>query len=178
MRLLSRKIRTAGLVTLLAAAGVAMPALPASADKCGVTIPCIPTVVIDPGPLDVFGDIQGEACGGVFYSTGEEGNRTYYTGYIEGGTYVHSDVQTKRMTVTCSVRDADTDTGGVERGAVTAQSIAPLNNVVSAAGLPLTFWTYTPGTETLWLCTTVRWVDRLGINHTYHGPCGQLVPLI
>jgi hypothetical protein len=176
MQLLSRRIRMAGLVTVLAAAGVMMPALPASADKCGVTIPCIPYV--DPGPIDVFGEAKGQACGGVFEYSGDEGSRMYYFGYIEGGSYIHTDVQTRRMTVTCDIRDADSQSAGSSRGSVTAQSIAPLNNVVSATGLRLDFWFNYPATETLWLCTTVRWVDRIGLNHTQNGPCLELVPLI
>jgi hypothetical protein len=186
MRLPSRKIRTAGLVTLLAAAGVVMPALPASADKCGVTIPCIPDSV---GPItpDLFGDLSGYACGGVFSYEGDEGTRLYWSGPIQGATYVDSDVQTQRMTVTCFVQDADTVGSGTLRGTTTAQSIAPLNNIVSAAGLDLEYWKNTPGTERIWLCTTVRWVDRAGLSHSHSydansnrsgAQCPELVPLI
>lgn len=169
MQLLSRRIRMAGLMTVLATAAALVPALPASADECGVTIPCIPGWVTQ--ETDIFGGVAGVPCGGVFSYEGDEGTRRYYSGPISGATYIDSDVDTRRMTVTCSIQTAETIGSGTVRGSTTAQSIAPLNNIVSAAGLDLEYWyTYphTPATEKVWICTTVVILDHLGFTYTHY----------
>lgn len=206
MRLFSRKLRAVGLMALLTGAGIMMPGLPASAQFCTATHSCVPdqvvalagqictmtsVCVVEPDPYaltpDIFGDVGGYACGGLFTYEAQEGSRLYYSGPILGATYVDTDVQTKRMRVTCSVETADTVGVGTVRGSTLAQSVSPLNNVVSAAGLTLEYWSNYPGTERLWLCTTVTWIDRVGVGHTHYydadpnkagAQCLELLPLL
>jgi len=188
MRMFSGKMRTGSLVVLLTSAAIALPALPASAVSCGPLVPCIPDWV--KGQTDIFGGVYGVACGGIFKYEADEGTRVYYSGPVTDGTYVDSDPDTKHMTVTCSVQTADTVGSGTVRGSVTAQSVAPLNNVVSAAGLPLEYWYTYPhdaSSERLWLCTTVVIQDHLGVTYTHSydanssrsgAQCLELVPLL
>ncbi len=160
-----RTFRTfyAAVATVAAAVAMAVvPAAPAAANHCDPVLGC--TSVGHPDLPDVFGDPTGVPCLPVFRQGATEGSRQYWDGLITGATYSHPDVQTRRMTVTCSIRTSASYTGGEERGSETATSVAPLNFTVSAAGLTLTFYTVVPN-EPIWLCTTVRWVDRAGVSH-------------
>lgn len=169
---LSRRARVvAGVVAalpLLTAGGT-----PATADpienhlRCGAgaVLPCLTEVVPLP---DVFGDLKGVPCGGLFTSeTRPEGDRLYWNGTVFGATYLNTDPQTQRMRITCTIRDSDTEGTGTVRGSVSNSNIPPLNNMVTASTLSLSYWERYPGPDRVWLCTTVTWVDRAGLGHSY-----------
>lgn len=157
---LSRAVITAA-TSLAAVAAVVVPAAPAAANTC-------------PGPLclrkviewlpDITGEVWGFTCGGAFTYEGDEGTLHYWSGPITGATVFHSDPATRAMTITCSIRDRDSLESGTQRGATTAHSVAPLNNVVSAAGLDLEFTT-TSIEQTVYICTEVAWTDKFGLPH-------------
>jgi hypothetical protein len=151
-------------VATAASALTALPAAPAAATACDPVLGCIHAPHV--GLPDVFGEVVGVPCQPTFAFAGREGDRIYWSGPIAGATYAHSDIQTKRMSVTCAVRTAGDFTSGEERGAETAYSVAPLTFTASATGLTLRFWSKDTS-EQLFLCTTVHWTDRAGLTHTH-----------
>jgi hypothetical protein len=153
-------------VVVLATAGSLLPATPALAGACGPPVPSPKDY--QPGLPDVFGRATGLTCGGTFFYQYEEGPGAWYSGPVQGATYTHADVETRRMDLTCSVRDAPGATAGTLRGSVTATSVAPLTNLVSASGLFLDYWRDVDDrNEALYLCTTVTWVDKFGLGHRH-----------
>ncbi len=154
-------------IAALALTAVAVPAAPAQANTCGgsLTVLCLgPTIHSLP---DVTGEAKGVACGTSSHWVDDEGGKDWWTGPIVGATYLHPDAGTRRMWVVCSVRNSPSYAGGTLRGSTRADSVAPLNNVVSAAGLNLQYWTtYGIVNEAIYGCTTVGWVDKFGLTHT------------
>jgi hypothetical protein len=161
MRSTLSRATVAAATGLAAVATAVLPAAPAQANTC-------------PGPLclkkiiewlpDITGEVLGLTCGGAFTYEGDEGSLHYWSGPITGATAFHSDPATRHMSITCSIRDRDSLESGTQRGATTANSVAPLNNVVSAAGLDLEFSTTTLD-QTVYLCTEVAWTDKFGLPH-------------
>jgi hypothetical protein len=177
------RARSAGLLAAVAALSIVLPAAPAAAtwDCTHYPQPCD---VWDIGTgIDVSGEAKGTTCSGWFGPAGQEGTQYWYSGSITSGTYLHPDVETKKMSLTCAVRTADNAHSGALRGSVTASSVAPLNNIVSAVGLPIDYWTtndpQAEPLEKLYLCTTVAWTDKFGIGHSQsYDPCARIVRVV
>lgn len=153
------------LVPAAVAAVLVLAIAPAHANTCGGSLPCAAEIVH--GVPDFFGTTMTTTCGGAFAYEGQEGPYYYWSGDLLDTMAMNSDINTRRISITCSVRSGSTFTSGTQRGSVTASSIAPLNNVVTADGVALTYYR-TSLDENLWLCTTVDWVDRAGLGHTWH----------
>ena len=171
---LGRAARACALSAITFTCALGAHAAPADAAKCGsilgvAEVPCPTEIVVITGGPDLFGEVKGSPCLGAFQYDGEEGTRDYFSGYIQGATYLHTDADTRRMTVRCHIRDASTPTSGSVRGEASASSVAPLNFTASAAGRPISFWMPRDIEEPdIWMCTTVTWTDRLGINRAHH----------
>jgi hypothetical protein len=180
------RLSRAASVAVVATAGLlATPAAPAHAVTCGPLVPCVVAPV--GGVPDLTGEVKGMPCMGLFvYEGPDDAGDQRFEGPLQGATYAHSDVQVRSLTVTCSVRTGSTDTAGQLRGDVSATSTAPFTFVASAAGRELVYYR-TNASERVWLCTTVRWVDRFGFPHTHRydwdpntpgAQCGELIRLV
>src|SRR5436305_14907573 len=104
MRLLTQKMRALGAIGVLTVAALATTNAPADASTCvaGVCVPdefaltpgwnCSLASFCVPDPTtslpDVFGNLAGEPCGGLFTYEGDEGTKMYYRGPITNATYM------------------------------------------------------------------------------------------